>query len=143
MNNTKIKALALQHGFKLKEQKTGEMDLNKYVYDFAWALLQSGKPNVSHKAYLVDLLIDSANCMPEKTIGYSVSIYANDVCADEPRMKWDFHNGIARDTFECRVPDTREELNKMLNNAKGFMKSACYRAMNPDYDKKLAQVIYE
>lgn len=138
MNNQRIKALALQHGFKLKEQRSGEMDLNQYVYDFAWALLQSGKPNVSHKAYLVDLLKDAANCMPEKTIGYSVFIYANDVCADEPRMKWNFHNGVERDTFECRVPDTREELNKVFNNAKGCMKSACYRAMNPDYDKKLA-----
>lgn len=138
MNNQRIKALALQHGFKLKEQRSGEMDLNQYVYDFAWALLQSGQPNVSHKAYLADLLKDAADCRPEKNVGYRVSIYANDACSDEPRLQWNFYNGVSNDTFECRVPDTREELNKALNNAKGCMKSACYRAMNPDYAKKLA-----
>lgn len=138
MNKAKIKALALQHGFKLKEQKGGEMDLNQYVYDFAWALLQSGQPNVSHKAYLADLLKDAADCIPEKSGGYRVNIYANDVCKDEPRMQWDFYNGVKRDAFEVEIPDTREDLNKRLNNAKGCMKSACYRAMNPDYAKKLA-----
>ena len=138
MNNAKIKALALKHGFKLREQKGGEIDLNDYVYSFAWALLQSGKPNVSHKAYLADLLKDAADCVPEKSVGYRVNIYANDVCSDEPRMQWNFYNGVERSNFECRVPDTREELNKTLNNAKGCMKSACYRAMNPDFDKKLA-----
>lgn len=138
MNNAKIKALALQHGFKLKQQASGEMDLNDYVYSFAWALLQSGKPNVSHKDYLADLLKDAANCVPEKSVGYGVTIYANDVSADEPRFRWDFYNGVERSNFECRVPDTREELNSALNNAKGCMKSACYRAMNPHFDKKLA-----
>ena len=138
MNNAKIKALALQHGFKLKEQKGGEMDLNDYVYSFAWALLQDGKPNVSHRAYLVDLLKDAADCRPIKNIAYRVSIYANDVCQDEPRLQWDFFNGVERSNFECRIPDTREELNRALNNAKGCMKSAEYRAMNPDYAKKLA-----
>ncbi len=138
MNNAKIKALALQHGFKLKEQKGGEMDLNEYVYSFAWALLQNGKPNVSHKGYLADLLKDAASCIPERCAGYHVEIYANDVCANNPRLKWHFYNGVNSDTFECEVPDTREDLNKRFNNAKGCMKSACYRAMNPDYAKKLA-----
>ncbi|WP_288989350.1 hypothetical protein [uncultured Pseudoalteromonas sp.] len=128
MNNAKIKALAEKH----------EITPDERVISFAWALLQSGKPNVSHKQYLADLLKDAANCVPEKSVGYGVTIYANDVSADEPRFRWDFYNGVERSNFECRVPDTREELNSALNNAKGCMKSACYRAMNPDFDKKLA-----
>lgn len=39
MNKKQIKDLALSNGFKLKEQPSGEMDLNPYVYDFADALL--------------------------------------------------------------------------------------------------------
>lgn len=38
MTNDKIKEIALANGFKLKEQPSGEMDLNPYVYDFARAL---------------------------------------------------------------------------------------------------------
>ncbi len=34
------KELALKHGFKLKEQPDGEMDLNPYVYEFAEALFE-------------------------------------------------------------------------------------------------------
>lgn len=39
MTNDQIKEIALANGFKLKEQPSGEMDLNPYVYDFAKALL--------------------------------------------------------------------------------------------------------
>lgn len=136
MNKEKIKALALKHGFKLKEQSTGDMDLNEYVYSFAWALIQEGKPQTSHRAYLANLLSDAGECVPKGSAGYSVSIYCNDVSKDEPRITWDFYNGVKRDKFSCRVPDSREDLNKALHNAKGCMKSACYRAMNPDFDKQ-------
>lgn len=39
MTNDQIKEIALANGFKLKEQPSGEMDLNPYVYDFARALV--------------------------------------------------------------------------------------------------------
>lgn len=39
MDKEQIKALALKHGFKLKEQPDGTMDLNPYVYEFAEALV--------------------------------------------------------------------------------------------------------
>lgn len=39
MNNEQIKQLALQGGFKLKEQPDGTIDFNPYVYDFAVTLL--------------------------------------------------------------------------------------------------------
>lgn len=39
MTNDQIKGIALANGFKLKEQSSGEMDLNQYVYDFARALV--------------------------------------------------------------------------------------------------------
>jgi len=40
MSKQKIRQLALDKGFKLKEQSNGEMDLNPYVYDFAEALIK-------------------------------------------------------------------------------------------------------
>ena len=35
IEKSRIKAIALSSGFKLKEQPNGEMDLNPYVYEFA------------------------------------------------------------------------------------------------------------
>lgn len=43
MDVQKIKELALANGFKLKEQASGNMDLNAYVYDFANAIEQATK----------------------------------------------------------------------------------------------------
>ena len=43
MDIQKIKELALVNGFKLKEQASGNMDLNAYVYDFANAIEQAAK----------------------------------------------------------------------------------------------------
>lgn len=39
MTDDQIKEIALANGFKLKEQPSGEMDLNPYVYDFAKELM--------------------------------------------------------------------------------------------------------
>lgn len=39
MTSDQIKEIALANGFKLKEQPSGEMDLNPYVYEFARALV--------------------------------------------------------------------------------------------------------
>lgn len=38
MTNEWIKEIALANGFKLKEQPSGEIDLNPYVYEFARAI---------------------------------------------------------------------------------------------------------
>ena len=35
IEKSRIKAIALSSGFKLKEQHDGDMDLNPYVYEFA------------------------------------------------------------------------------------------------------------
>ena len=43
MEIKEIKELALANGFKLKEQASGNMDLNAYVYDFANAIEQAAK----------------------------------------------------------------------------------------------------
>ena len=40
MNKQYIKELALECGFKLKEQPNGELDLNPYVYTFADKLIK-------------------------------------------------------------------------------------------------------
>lgn len=41
MDKEQIKALALQAGFKLKEQGNGTLDLNPYVYQFANDLIET------------------------------------------------------------------------------------------------------
>ncbi len=43
MTNEEIKKIALENGFKLKEQDDGSLDLNSYVYKFAHALLSNDK----------------------------------------------------------------------------------------------------
>lgn len=48
MTNDQIKEIALANGFKLKEQPSGEMDLNPYVYDFARALLADRVAGITH-----------------------------------------------------------------------------------------------
>ena len=40
MNKQAVKKLALECGFKLKEQPDGSMDLNTYVYEFADKLIK-------------------------------------------------------------------------------------------------------
>ena len=47
MNKKQIKDLALSNGFRLKEQPSGEMELNPYVYDFADALLTKANERVN------------------------------------------------------------------------------------------------
>lgn len=49
MDLEKIKELALANGFKLKEQASGNMDLNTYVYDFANAIEQAAKAHEAEK----------------------------------------------------------------------------------------------
>jgi hypothetical protein len=39
ITNEQIQELALDNGFKLKEQPNGTLELNPYVYEFARALL--------------------------------------------------------------------------------------------------------
>lgn len=39
MNNEQIKKIALDNGFKLKEQPDGSIDLNPYVYEFSRKLM--------------------------------------------------------------------------------------------------------
>ena len=43
MDIQKIKEIALSNGFSLKEQASGNMDLNAYVYDFANAIEREAK----------------------------------------------------------------------------------------------------
>ncbi|AZM38603.1 hypothetical protein EJP75_08600 [Acinetobacter baumannii] len=70
MDIQKVKELALANGFKLKEQASGNMDLNSYVYDFANAIEQAAKaqavPKVAQRQggyYIRDLRSQPGNCM--------------------------------------------------------------------------------
>ena len=51
MDIQKIKELALANGFKLKEQASGNMDLNAYVYDFANAIEREVKAQAVPNTY--------------------------------------------------------------------------------------------
>ena len=53
MDLEKIKELALANGFKLKEQASGNMDLNAYVYDFANAIEQAAKAQAVPDGFVV------------------------------------------------------------------------------------------
>ena len=60
MNKKQIKDLALSNGFKLKEQPSGEMDLNPYVYEFARALIAKASERVKElESYNVKLANES------------------------------------------------------------------------------------
>ena len=49
MDIQKIKELALANGFSLKEQASGNMDLNSHVYEFAQAIEQQVLENLKPK----------------------------------------------------------------------------------------------
>lgn len=53
MDIEKIKELALANGFKLKEQASGNMDLNAYVYDFANAIEQATKAQAVPEGFVL------------------------------------------------------------------------------------------
>ena len=53
MDIQKIKELALANGFKLKEQASGNMDLNAYVYDFANAIEQEAKAQAVPEGFVL------------------------------------------------------------------------------------------
>lgn len=60
MNKQQIKDLALSNGFKLKQQPSGEMDLNPYVYEFASALIAKSNERVAElESYNVKLANES------------------------------------------------------------------------------------
>lgn len=52
MDIQRIKELTLANGFKLKEQVSGNMDLNAYVYDFANAIEREVKAQAVPKWFV-------------------------------------------------------------------------------------------
>ena len=59
MDIKKIKELALANGFKLKEQASGNMDLNAYVYDFANAIEQAAKAQAVPEGFVLVPMVPS------------------------------------------------------------------------------------
>ena len=59
MDIQKIKELALANGFSLKEQASGNMDLNAYVYDFANAIEQAAKAKAVPEGFVVVPMVPS------------------------------------------------------------------------------------
>lgn len=53
MDIQRIKELALANGFKLKEQASGNIDLNAYVYDFANAIEREVKAQAVPEGFVL------------------------------------------------------------------------------------------
>ena len=75
MDIEKIKELALANGFKLKEQASGNMDLNAYVYDFANAIEQAAKAQAVPEGFVV---------VPRKSIEHWYLDEGESLWMDEP-----------------------------------------------------------
>lgn len=54
LNKETIKQIALDNGFKLKEQVNGEMDLNPYVYDTVNAIIKVYESKNNHGWISID-----------------------------------------------------------------------------------------
>ena len=67
MDNEKIQALALSHGFKFKQQLSGEMGLNAYVFDFAAAIRKQAFEDV--------LVMMALRATPQELIDYCEAEY--------------------------------------------------------------------
>lgn len=57
MNNSQIKAILLAHGFNEKDQGDGRMDLDRDVYDAAWALISAFAPPAKSRKVIDDSLL--------------------------------------------------------------------------------------
>ena len=76
IEKSRIEAIALSSGFKLKEQPNGEMDLNPYVYEFAklleLAVLYDRNREIKERFKLLadnfeyELSEESKNCLLER-----------------------------------------------------------------------------
>lgn len=68
MDIQKIKELALANGFKLKEQASGNLDLNAYVYDFANAVEREAKAQAVPEGFVLvnkKDLVKVLNCVTD------------------------------------------------------------------------------
>lgn len=72
METQKVKELALANGFKLKEQASGNMDLNSYVYDFANAIEQAAKTQAVPEGFV---LVERSKLL--QILGSAVAINTN------------------------------------------------------------------
>ncbi|WP_374854461.1 hypothetical protein ACEWX4_07695 [Acinetobacter indicus] len=84
MDIQRIKELALANGFKLKEQASGNMDLNAYVYDFANAIEREVK------AQAVPEWFDYTKQSPQMDGNYQIFIKGEQITA-----KWVSRFGFA------------------------------------------------
>lgn len=89
MNNDDIKRIALENGFKLKEQSGGELDLNPYVYDFARALIDaSGTDRDLHRQHIANMVCDRLplSFVPEKVDLSSMLVAVRDLAYERQNL---------------------------------------------------------
>ncbi|WP_168416509.1 hypothetical protein [Acinetobacter indicus] len=103
MDIQRIKELALANGFKLKEQVSGNMDLNAYVYDFANAIEQEVRVQADQKVKL--LLCDEHLKKCESPTGIFNSQYPD----EEPCLIC-----LAKEAKVQAVQETQQALNDRL-----------------------------
>lgn len=120
-----IKELALASGFKLKEQASGNMDLNSYVYEFAEKLLEDKQREIDElkakveklESLQVDCMIDQKWFMQgtptSNLIQHAAEAYKAEVVAQNSKIEFgtdDNEHWFAHDVpFFDRVQISRIE----------------------------------
>lgn len=125
MDIQRIKELALINGFKLKEQASGNMDLNAYVYDFANAIEREVRAQADQKIKL--LLCDEHLKKCESPTGIFNSQYPD----EEPCLICLAKEAKAKAVPEGFVLISAEQLSQwghMANYAEQYGCPECFEA---------------
>lgn len=93
MDIQKVKELALANGFKLKEQASGNLDLNAYVYDFANAIEREAKAQAVPEQVLKNHCMVGQTWFMEGTpvsalIKHAESVYKAEVIAQNSKIEF-------------------------------------------------------
>ena len=115
MNNQMITQIAKKNG----------LEPTHSLLQFAWEVVQQGKPASNHAAYLIGLLKDMQAAIPKES-GYAfrVSLFINDA-ASEPRKEWKFYTGKQWKIYDVPMGETREQLTRQDAVATKAMQMTC------------------
>ena len=119
MDIQKIKELALANGFKLKEQASGNVDLNAYVYDFANAIEQAAKAQAVPEGFV---LVEKKN--------------TEDWYLDESEGMWFDHDGIDGGLCELDIGEVQavEHKEYLITESNTLYATKVWNEENQDVD---------
>ena len=127
MNKQQVKELALSNGFKLKQQPSGEMDLNPYVYKFAEDLLAKANERVRELEQENSVAMSDNEKLAHKILPEHIA-----------RRCYEVIGGVAK-------PITDKQLNKFAIEKKieayKLVLNEYGRSMHPDHKSSLGFLI--